>query len=327
MVPVMNKKTLLLLAILLIILTSACNGKQSTQKPSSPTPEANISTLAAATLQAALPTTSGTSSPSDTATTGQPAATLPPVFDLTRTEDNPITDAQQIIEILKALENIQRSQPISPGWYVLRTVNAPETLYRVYHVRNSQGNYDMYSEFLLSPERKILGPTEKIDGDIIYSVLGTNSSQMESYEGCCNIDDSNKNYYENFSETFYNDLTNWEKPSSTQWGEWAYAGWFEEDDSGYIFVLKEETTNIKGAYSRDPDTQELRAKKMEIIYTGFSLLSGYKVWEIHNTTLMNGKEVNTTHVLQRDYCIEMTCFPAEALDFLQENQVIDNSQQ
>lgn len=299
----------------LMAFLSACSG-------GSPTPQPSASAMPEATLQADLPTARGSSDPA----TARPAATLPPVFDLTRTEDNPNTDAQQIIEILQALENIQRAQPISPGWYILRIVNAPETLYRVYHVRDSQGNYDIYSEFLLSPERKILGPTEKIDGDIIYSVLGTNSSQMESYEGCCNIDDPNKNYYENFSKTFYNDLTNWEKPSSAQWGEWAYAGWFEEDNSGYIFVLKEEATNIKGAYRRDPDTQELRSKKMEIIYTGFSLLSGYKVWEVHNTTLMNGKEVNTTYILQRDYCIDTDCFSVDALDFLQENQVIDDSQ-
>ena len=317
----MNKIKTPFLAILLLALLSACSGDPASQPSASATPEVDTAAQVRATLRAALPTATGAS---DLAT-AQPAATLPPVFDLTRTEDNPITDAQQIIEILAALDGIQQAQPISPGWYLMRTVNPPETFYQAFHVLDSQGNFDIYTMFLLSPERPISGVVEKMDDETIYVTLDTRSFQNERYEGCCNLNDPNKDYFERFSENFSDRRARWEQPSGAQWGEWTYAGWFERDAAGYIFVVKEEITNMKGASSPDPDTQVMTAREMETQLRGISLITGHQVWETKDITLVNGRKVQIIYILERDYCLDVDCFPIEALDFLQEYQVIENA--
>jgi hypothetical protein len=307
-------------AIFLVALLSACSGGPASQPSATVTPESDTAAQMRATLQAALPTAIGTT---DLPTT-RPAATLPPVFDLTRTEDNPITDGQQIIEILEALDGIQQAQPVSPGWYLMRIVDPPETFYFAFHVIDSEGNTDIFTTFRLSPEKPFLGLVEKMDDEFIYLTSEKGSSEYERYEGCCNLNDPNREYFERFSEIFSRKLASWEQPSGAQGGEWTYAGWFEEDASGHIFVIEEKVTDIKGAYGLDPDTQELRAKKTETKLIGISLQSGHQIWEITNTTLANGREVQRIYLYEREYCPDGECFPVDALDFLRENQLIDD---
>ena len=316
----MNKIKISFWVILLMTLLSACGSRSTSQAPGSPIPEVDTADQAHATLQAALPTVSGTSD----LPTPQPAATLPPVFDLTRTEDNPITDGQQIIEILEALDGIQQAQPVSPGWYLMRIVDPPDTIYFAFHVIDAQGNTDIFTTFRLSPEKPFLGLVEKMDDEFIYLTSETKSSEYRRYEGCCNLNDPNQEYFERFSALFSRNLAGWEQSSFAQWDERTYAGWFEKDASGEIFVLKEEVTNIKGAFGFDPDIQDLRPKKMETKLIGISLLSGHQVWEIANATLANGKVVQRIYLYEREYCPNGECFPVEALDFLRENQLIDD---
>lgn len=323
----MKNSKLLFLTILLMVFLSACGGGRTPYPTASNTPEVATPALTETTLQAALPTTGDTSDPTGVASTVQPGAALPPAFDLTRNENNPVTDSRQIIRIFEALESVQDSQPFSPGWYLyLVTYNSSMQIYDYYHVIDTQGNYDLNVHFMLSPERNMLSHVEEIVDGIIYSTSRSYTDQREAYEGCCNIDGPYKDYFEDFAETFSQDLTNWGKPGSAQWGEWTYSGWFEEDEDGPLFVFKEVATNMKGAYGRDPDSEELRAIDMETTHTGISLVSGHKVWEIIDRTFVNGRKTQITYIVERDFCIDTDCFPLDALEFLQEKQVIDNNQ-
>ena len=317
-----NPKLFCLIALLATFL-SACGGGPNVQTPPSVTPEA----LEEVTLQAALPTGSSPSDPSGIAA-GQPAGTLPLVFDQTRTEANPITDAQQIIEILEDLEGIERSQPFPPGWY-LRSINGmfnpdkSENFYAIYHVIDEDLNCDLAMNFLHSPDGNLMSMMFRNYGTPIWSnpFRGPIARMEGDTSYVCNL--ANPNLYmlyifSDYSETFSNTVARWREPGVEHWGNYSYSAWFEGEKDQPVFVLQENSDNMRAAYTSDPDTKELTAMRSEIEKRTYSLDTGYLLSSQTTITLANKKIKRIHESIQMEYYREMNDLPFVVLDYLEE---------
>jgi len=327
MVPVMNKKTLLLLTILLVVLTSACSGTQTTPTPSSPTPEANISALA---TTPPPPITISDSDPSSTATTNQPIATLSPVFDLTKTEDNPITDAQQIIEILESLENFELTQPTPVGWYLstsndLLNPDNPEKDYGLFHVVDEDLNCDVAMHFQLNPNGDILWWMTRDYGAPIYGLQSGEVAQGDASNYYCNLSNPNLMYFNLYSSSFSSKV--FSSPSVGQDGDYTFSAWFEIKDNQILFILKEGTDNIHLGYITDPDSNEQVAVRSEETIKTYMVSTGLIIESRSVMCLANENIIQHTYVVQRDFFQDISELPPAISAYLDTAfQLYDNLQ-
>jgi hypothetical protein len=315
-----NPKLFCLLALLAAFL-SACSGAQTSQTTASDTPEVG----GTVTLQAALPTLSSPSDPSGIAAAGQPADTLPLVFDLTRTKDNPITDAQQIIEILEALEDIQRAQPVPPGWYLksgndLSDLVNPDQMYLLYHVVDEDMNCDLAMNFVLSPNGDRLGFMTRNYGVPIHSSAGGTIVRLagapESYP--CNLSDSSLAFFSDDSYNFLIAIENWLEPGAEKYGEYSFSAWFDKEGDRYLFILMENTDNIQSAYKTDPDTNDMVAIRSKEEKRTYSIDTGLLIGIQSTEILSNNKTVNHFSLAQIEYFQDMNDLPVTVLDYLEE---------
>lgn len=310
-----NPKPIILI-LLSMILLSACSDGSIPQPAASATPEVN-----ATTLQAALPTSIGSPDPS--------GAALSPVFDLTRTEDNPITDAQHIIEILETLEGIERSQPVPPGWY-LKSSNELASLddqgvgYIIYHVIDGDLNCDLAMDFLLGPGGNFLGLMVRDYGTPIWSnpFRGPVVRMDDGSSFICNLSNPNLywlTFYRNYSETFSDFVERWQEPGVEQWGNYSFSAWFEGEKDQPVFVLQEISDNMRSAYTTDPDTKVLTEMRSNVEKRTFSLDNGWLMNSQSTTTLVNNKVKQEQTYYQMVYYHEKAELPPSVLAFLEES--------
>lgn len=316
----MNNPNPFFLAILGMVLLSACSGGSTPQPSASATPEVVAPTLPEPTLEAALPTMSSTSDP----TAAQPAATLPPVFDLTRTKDNPITDAQQIIEILEALESIQRAQPVPPGWYLRSSIDLedpenPEHSYNLYHIIGDDVNCDLVMQFMLSPDENILWWMAQNEGMPIYRLPGgemaLNTDAMD--DNICDQSNSPYSFFSEYSNTFSNSVNS--SMEFGQDGDYSFSAWFEDEEGELLFILQENTDNIQSGYATDPDTNESVLVRSEESIKTYSIGTGLIVESQSIMNLANNNFIRHTATNQREYFQEMTELPPSVLAYLEES--------
>jgi hypothetical protein len=311
---------LLVVVFVLIVFPTACCGGNPTPQPSaSATPEVATPTLPEATLQAALPTASGTSDP----TTAQPAATLPPVFDLTRTEDNPITDAQQIIEILEALEHIERAQPVPPGWYLRTNINPlnpedPEHSYGLYHVMDENLNCDLMMNFVLAPDENVLWRMARDYGTLIHTFSGgqTTLDIGATEDNYCNLSNPNFGYFSAYSDTFSITAYGWQEDEGIV--GFSFSAWFEYENDQPIFVLQENTDVYLG-YVTDPDTNERVLVRSEETKKTYAVDTGFTIQSSSTMFLENNKTIDRASLAQREYYAERAELPSEVLTYLDES--------
>ncbi len=321
----MNKSTSLLLTILLSVLLAACTKSPFTQASTSTISENNISSLVPTTTQTALPTSNNTYEQPDPGATAQLAATPSPVLDLTRTKDNPITDAQQIVKILEALESIESSQSIQPGWY-LRTEydsidsESTERLYYLYHVIDRNLNCSLAMHFVLSSSGNSLGMMTRNYGDPIHSLQNGEMTLMDGATGyTCNLLNTNLTFFINYSDVFSNHALGWTNESGVmQTGEYSYSAWFERENDVPLFFLQEKTDNIQSGYITDPDTSTPVAISSEEKIKTYSVDTGYLLWSQFTYTLANNTSINLTSVVERNYYLEMAELPSAVINYLEE---------
>ena len=297
-------------------LLSACGSSPASQPSATITPEIQVN----ATLQAASPTAINTSDPAIT----QPGATLPPVFDLTRTEDNPITDAQQIIEILEALEQIERSHPLPPGWYLGGGTDLTEQAHPIgysslFHVIDEELNCDLMMHFWLRPDGDTLGVMARNYGAPIHSLQSGEKALMagarDSY--ACNLSNPYLYFFDDTSNTFALTVQSWLEPGPGQWGDYSYSAWFESEQDQLFFVLQESTDNMRLAYQTDPDTNEMVETHSNVEKRAYSIETGLLARFQSTATLVNDKTKQHDSLLRREFFEEMNDLPPEVLDYLE----------
>jgi hypothetical protein len=312
----MNKTKSLLLVILLTVFLSACRDGTTPQPSASATSE-----FITPTLPAALPTTRGTL---EDLTTAQPAATLSPVFDLTRTETNPITDTQQIIEILEALESTRHTQLPSPGWYLktdydLTDSENSERVYFLYHVIDDEVNCDLAMFFLLSPERNTLVWMTRNYGTPIQGLQSEEIALWENMNDTyyCNLSNPNLYFYSDDADDFSNTVQGWIAPGAEQYGNNSFSAWFETEEDETFFILQEETTNIQSDFQTDPDTKKMVAVRSREKIDIYSLATGTLVSYQSTINLANDKTVVISSFIQEEYYPEMAELPPSVFTYLE----------
>ena len=308
------------LVILLIVLLSACGGDVNPQIPASATPEISAATSPGVTSQVASPTVSSTSDPTAT----QAVATLPAIFDLTRTKANPITDAQQIIELLEALESIQRAQPVPPGWYLRSSIDLedpenPEHSYSLFHIIGDSMNCDLVMQFMLSPDENILWWMAQNEGMPIYRLPGgeitLNTDAMD--DNICDQPNSPYSFFSEYSNTFSNSVNS--SMEFGQDGDYSFTAWFEDEEDELLFILQENTDNIQSGYATDPDTNESVLVRSEETIKTYSVGTGLIVESQSIMNLANNNVIRHTATNQREYFQEMTELPPSVLAYLEES--------
>ena len=314
--------------MLLFALSGCAKTGETAVTPGSPL--TGTSPLPAPSQQAAQvtaqPTTSGSSDPSGVTPTDQPAAALPPVFDLTRTKDHPITDAQQIINILEALERIQRLQPVPVGWYLgsnndLINPENPEKFYFLYHVIDEDLNCDMAMNFQLSPDGNTLWWMTRDYGLPIQQSQGRALALWKGDDYVCNLSNPNLAFYysDYYADTFSLTVQGWLKPGAEQYGEYSFSAWFENEKDQPVFVLQESADNMRLAYQADPDTKELVAIQSREEKRTYSTNTGFLIELQFTTILVNNKIRNKHSLIQKEYYPEMDELPPSVLTYLEES--------
>jgi hypothetical protein len=313
---------LMIVVLGLVVVLSACSSGPIPIASATAPPEIYDDTPPEVTFLAVSPTTSSTSDPA----TAQATTTVPAVFDLTRTEDNPVTDAQQIIEILEALESIQRAQPVQPGWYLrssndLIDLDNPEQIYLLYHVVDEDMNCDLAMNFVLSPNGDRLGFMTRNYGVPIHSSAGGTIVRLagapESY--LCNLSDSSLAFFSDDSYNFSIAIENWLEPGAEKYGDYSFSAWFDKEGDRYLFILMENTDNIQSAYKTDPDTNDMVAIRSKEEKRTYSIDTGLLIGIQSTEILSNNKTVNHFSLAQIEYFQEMTSLPPLVLTYLEES--------
>lgn len=176
----MKKLFAFLFTILMMVLLSACSGGSTPQPSASPTTEI-------ATLQAALPTHAPTSTASQLSTA--PGDVTPdPLLDLPYTEEEPLTDPEEILQILDELQRRELAWFSRPGWLQF-TETSPQTDHtKIRHLWTHVINdaLDCQEQFIyFEHEDEILPYTIRLENGVTgtnHPVLGGKLSQDFFYE-------------------------------------------------------------------------------------------------------------------------------------------------
>ena len=322
---------LLIVVLGLVVVLSACGSVSTPLTSASATPEMSTTNSLEVTSQVALPNVSSTADP----TTVQATATLPVVFDLTRTKDNPITDAQQIIEILNVLENIQRAQPVPPGWYLRSSIDLEdpensEHFYNLYHIIGENLNCELVMQFELGPEENILWSMAQNYGTPIHTIPGSlvTLDYGTPYENICDSPNSPYSFYFYYLNAFSNKYYYSLNETAVDWdGDYSFAAWFEDEEGELLFILQEKTDNIQAGYITDPDTNESVLVRSEETIKTFSVGVGLIVESQSIMNLANNNVIRRTSINQREYFHEMTELPPSVLAYLEESLLLYDDMQ
>ena len=322
---------LLIVFLGLVVVLSACSSVPTPMTSASATPEMSAATSPEVTSQVASPTVSSTSD----RTAAQATATLPAVFDLTRTHHNPITDAQQIIEILEALESVQRAQPVPPGWYLRSSIDLEdpensEHFYNLYHVIGENLNCELVMQFELGLEENILWWMAQNYGTPIHTIPGSlvTLDDGTQYENICDSPNSPYSFYFDYSNAFSNKYNySLNETAVDRDGDYSFTAWFEDEEDDLLFILQENTDNIQSGYATDPDTNESVLVRSEETIKTYSVGTGLIVESQSIMNLANTNFIRHTATNQREYFQEMNELPPSVLAYLEESLLLYDDMQ
>lgn len=234
----------------------------------------------------------------------QPAVAFNPAY----TQDQPLTDPEQIFAILEDLGDMEFAGVTKPGWYLrydCYIVSDEAALTDCYshhlvHVVDEDGHCQEQLHYYMVDDQIV--PHLYMDAEGRTGATNTDGTHwwVEAGDSSCDLTNVSSlgggtDYYilSSLLEGYRREVQRREEIQGSG-DDLLFEAWFTDDDRiGEAFVVQKVFTNMRDGVKEDPDTGQMVAIASNIKQDFYVLSSGRPVVSYEETTLVNGKVVES----------------------------------